>query len=223
MGRFFMNQENAYKTAIEGRSVHLQSYNHWMNMYAIINGALFAGLNNFYCHAVMKTLITLLGFLAGWFWFFSVCGFYKWIISWISVVSYHEQKLASEQDTEIDSGKTDKVYIYRLFCPIKFKFCNPFMNFRNLSMRPFSTQKLTRNLAFCIAIIWTILFLGNIQQIREPLFSFFSSNGFVIGTGLIMFILSFTPLFREDLTKSHKILEISKDPDDVNPFKYKLQ
>ena len=91
-----MNDDNKYlyEKAIEGRQFHMECFNHWMNMYAIINGALFAGL-----YAVEKTShilsILVLGCLAGWFWHFSVHGFYRWIISWIRIVKcYHKSTVA---------------------------------------------------------------------------------------------------------------------------------
>lgn len=37
-----MNEEDKkylYDKAVEGRAQHLQLFNHWMNMYAIFNGA----------------------------------------------------------------------------------------------------------------------------------------------------------------------------------------
>ena len=90
-----------YEKAISGREHHQNNFNHWMNMYALFNGALFIG---FYTVAkdggtdtdVIKILILALGFLEALFWHCSARGFYRWILSWIGVVQYYETELEQQ-------------------------------------------------------------------------------------------------------------------------------
>ena len=89
-----------YERAIEGWRLHLESYHHWMNMFAIINGALFVGMYTVLGAAeksgssllaeIVPLFVCVLGTVAGWFWFFSVQGFYDWIKSWIANVQRFE-------------------------------------------------------------------------------------------------------------------------------------
>ena len=214
-----MNENNKYlyEKAIEGRQFHMECFNHWMNMYAIINGALFAGL-----YAVEKTShilsILILGCLAGWFWHFSVHGFYRWIISWIRIVSHYEEKLFSNETSK------KKHLVYKIFDEGKKKSTcwekiKAFFSKIGFSTKyPFSTQKLTRAFTFCVAIVWTVLlafsihkFLGKdffIPEIAE----FLSSLGFWIALGVILIIVSLMATskiigLRENLTEKHKTFE----------------
>lgn len=147
---FKINEDRKYlyERAIEGRRFHMECFNHWMNMYAIINGALFAGL-----YTVKTTSYTLsilvLGCLAGWFWFFSVCGFYRWIISWIRVVSHYEKKLFSSDKPE------GQYLVYNIF------------DEKKKELYPFSTQKITQAFTFCVAIVWTVLLAYFIFKFSE--------------------------------------------------------
>lgn len=132
-GEIIMEDEKQFKIyekAIEGRQHHQQNFNHWMNMYAIFNGALFVG----YYTVTDKTsffsfLLLFLGFAAGWSWHFSVTGFYDWIKSWITVVKKHEAKL-------------DKFVVYRAY----------------EGKKTISTQKLTKTFTLLVALAWTLLF-----------------------------------------------------------------
>ena len=139
------NYEDCYRIAIEERARHQQNYNHWMNMYAIFNGALLVAFtaipradNEF-----LILLITLLGVITSTLWCFSVHGYYDWIISWINVVSFYESKLKNGNES---------VYIYRLFAKTKSKF-------------PFSTQKCTLYFTKCVLISWIFTFLYQIISV----------------------------------------------------------
>ena len=214
-----INEDNKYlyEKAIEGRQFHMECFNHWMNMYAIINGALFAGL-----YAVEKTShilsILILGCLAGWFWHFSVHGFYRWIISWIKIVSHYEEKLFSNETSKnehlvykiFDEGKKKSTWrekIKAFFSKIGFS-----------TKSPFSTQKLTRAFTLCIAIVWTVLLAYSIHKISgEDFFipeitEFLSSWVFWITLGVILIIVSLMATskiigLRENLTKKHKTFD----------------
>lgn len=185
-----------YEKAIEGRIFHYTIYNHWMNMYAIINGALFVGLYTAKSEK-LKILVLFIGFISGWCWFLSVCGFYRWLISWINLVMNYEKKLSNNA-------------VYQIFTPYKKPF-------------PFSTQKITQLFTCCVALSWTISFC----------YKFFNSsfwnkflhflqlisinekfrNFIFIAVVIIAFFalcVFFSRFLREDLTKTHKELDIKQ-------------
>ena len=78
-----MDYEDCYKVAIEERARHQQNYNHWMNMYAIFNGALLIAFTADGTCELFKLLVSLLGVFTSSLWIMSVNGYYDWIISWI--------------------------------------------------------------------------------------------------------------------------------------------
>lgn len=153
-----------YKIAIEGYHNHFERYNHWMNMYAIFNGALFIGLYNIIGKDVkvafsdeiefflfLQLLILALGCISSWFWFFSSRGFYRWNISWIETVAHHERKFVQRF---IDDESKEDIYVYNIFRKIG--------NEKYFMTRPFSTQKITQWFTATVAVAWsaiTILFL----------------------------------------------------------------
>ncbi len=139
-----MNEEDKkylYDKAVEGRTQHLQLFNHWMNMYALFNGALFVGYYSL-CdknQVILEIIIIALGVISGWCWHFSARGFYIWIISWINVVKMHE-KLAFNNKS-----------VYRAFI-------YPNSEEGRYKTKPFSTQKLTIYFSLSVAIAWSLLF-----------------------------------------------------------------
>ncbi len=152
-----------YKIAIEGYQKHWEHYNHWMNMYAIFNGALFVGLYNIIKESkeeliIFQLCICVLGCISAWFWLFSARGFYRWLISWIKVVKKHEKHfidniLSNSVDSEF---KDKKIYVYNLFIKAG--------NEKKFKTKPFSTQKLTQWFSGSVAMVWTIIFLQFITR-----------------------------------------------------------
>ena len=118
------------------------TYNHWVNMYAIFNGALFVGL--YTCSKLKYVyLINFLGVIAGWCWFCSLNGFYSWIISYVYIANFYDKKL------QISQGKYKIHGIYE----------------NNKVVSPFSTQKLTQFLAKMIALVWSAIFIYNTFEV----------------------------------------------------------
>lgn len=193
-----------YKIAIEERARHQQNYNHWMNMYAIFNGALFIAyysINNNNCCIKnnddnLSFIINLLGCITSLLWCFSVHGYYDWIISWINVVSFYESKLKI-------SNKP--VYIYRLFSKTKKEF-------------PFSTQKCTKVFTIFVFCGWMLMLIFSLNRlsifltiklfIEENLKVIFLVVLFIT---IVTFIILFITYLREDLTKTHKNLSMSNN------------
>lgn len=59
------NKKYLFDKVIKARYEHIHFYNHWMNMYAIFNGALFVGLYTEKDYIFLKFLIVILGTVAG--------------------------------------------------------------------------------------------------------------------------------------------------------------
>jgi len=200
-----------YEKAIEGRFQHMSQFNHWMNMFAIFNGALFVGYYNVVkecaCEKVnpccpvfiLASVILLLGVISAWLWFFSACGFYRWNISWINLVKKFEKE-----------ELVDK-HVYRAFVyPEKTKF---------FKTTPFSTQKLVRFFVLCVAIAWSLIAAFNIAK----MFAGCSDKNtavpmwivllvFFIVLAIFLVVVSF--ICREsDLKNSHYVYEASGKDD----------
>lgn len=190
-----MNENNKYlyEKAIEGRQFHMECFNHWMNMYAIFNGALLVAFTAISksCNEFLILLITLLGIITSALWCFSVNGYYDWIISWINVVSFYESKLKNGNES---------VYIYRLFS--KSEKENNF---------PFSTQKCTQFFTKCVCGAWVVLLIYQVLLIFSTIKDWVQQYWWIIGTVLLIFILillaiGFFSKLRENLTETHKNL-----------------
>lgn len=200
-----IDYKDCYRIAIEERGRHQQNYNHWMNMYAIFNGALLIAFTAVGMSDLFKLLISLLGIVTSSLWVCSVNGYYDWIISWIKVVSFYEAKLKIEDND-------NKVYIYRLFAKIKKNF-------------PFSTQKCTKTFTVSVLISWVILLIyemlkifpnanpnSKMKEIFVSIKKFVNENliyvvfGFVVLIVISVIIFFSTQILREYLTKTHKNL-----------------
>ncbi|MBP3367489.1 MAG: hypothetical protein J6K96_10975 [Treponema sp.] len=191
-----INMKERYKIAIEERASHQQNFNHWMNMYAIFNGALFVGYYSLDSAkgGLLRLAVLLLGCVSGWFWHFSACGFYDWIVSWIKVVQHYE-RLAAEEDKK--DLKDEEWKVFGLYAGTE----------RN----PFSTQRLTRRLTICIALAWSGL--ASYYCLGQDVFQFEPLEKKLIQIVLLLLVLA-AVLFsglrqtgrfscREDLRRTH--------------------
>ena len=174
-----------YEKAIEGRQHHQENFNHWMNMYAIFDGALLAAFYSLQASENEKPfvqfVILLLGCVAGWFWHFSTRGFYRWILSWIGMVFYYE-----DENNPVYKG---------------------FLRKDGENFRPFSTQKLTRAFTLVVAFAWMILLAWHCKNV----FPCCSLCNLAVYIALIVIACVFVLVCavsscRENLEKSHKHL-----------------
>ena len=209
-----LDYEDCYKVAIEERARHQQNYNHWMNMYAIFNGALLIAFTADGVCDLFKLLVSLLGVFTSSLWIMSVNGYYDWIISWIKVVSFYEAKLQMEVNNESNEG--ENVYIYRLFAKKGKNF-------------PFSTQKCTRAFTIYVLVGWCLLSIYEMLKIfpetntktemkeilkllRNFLVEKMSRIGLMVSIciiiGVIIFLIS--KYSRESLIYTHKNLSKTK-------------
>lgn len=197
----FMNSSNsnAYEKAIEGRNIHMNYFKSWVNLFAIFNGALFAG----YCtitkeykpeNTILSMVVLVLGVISAWLWYFSMRGFAKWNLSWINLVKMLEKD---------DLG--DKK-VYRAFTYPKSKKDN------RLTKRPFSTQTLARLFVLCIAIAWSIIAIyetvKNVAAANCILTKIFIILLPVI-TIVLLILVAASKGRESDLSKSHYLYEAS--------------
>ena len=203
-----------YEKAIEGYQSHWEHYNHWMNMYAIFNGALFVGFYTLEKKSdfILRMAILLLGCIYSWFWFFSARGFYRWLISWINVVKKQEKILENSLQKETDNKVVDvDTKIYRAF--ILGKDSNFF------EYQPFSTQKLTQWFSASVAVCWTFITIYALSE-HFSCISFCKtsiSNIAAIGVVVVVF-LCFRFFCRETpLNKTHYIF-LARGKDDFDPM-----
>ena len=148
--------EKSYERAIKAREHHYKNFNYWMNFYALIIGALFVGYYTINDDCMLKMIVTLIGFSASFAWLQSFRGYYHWIIQWINVVQFHEEKYLEsvnennkENVIEIDNLRTYTLYYEsddeESKCPLK--------------SRNISTQKMTLRFIFLLTITWGFLLI----------------------------------------------------------------
>lgn len=100
----------AYEESVRAYQSHVQRYNAWMNMYAIMTGALFVAFYSVYgnescnmpciyrksldesVNSILLLLIVLLGFLCSFCWLGVVKGHYEWMKSYIKILKLNEKK-----------------------------------------------------------------------------------------------------------------------------------
>ena len=193
-----------YKISIEGYQKHWDHYNHWMNMYAIFNGALFVGMYSIIKETkeeliIFQLCICVLGCISAWFWLFSARGFYRWLISWIKIVKKHEKFFVDDILTSFDAEYKDKkMYVYNLFIKAG--------NEKYFKTRPFSTQKLTQWFAGSVAFVWTFITIMFIAKNYEKLEV--NTRFFIWVLPFFVIVLCFISFCREsNLKKTHVVLD----------------
>lgn len=171
------NEKYLFDKVIKARYEHINFYNHWMNMYAIFNGALFVGLYTVEgeTEIVLRLLTVFLGVVAGWCWHFSSKGFYDWLLSYIKSTQEHEKAL----------GLKDKEKIFYIFYGK--------MESGKLKKNPYSTQKLTQFFTLLVAIVWSVIAVYSILRIaaekKEDIKNFLSNEKSVSSVLLIFFAM----------------------------------
>lgn len=166
-----------FDKVINARYEHIHFYNHWMQMYAIFNGALFVGLYTAKDAIFLRFLIVLLGVVAGWCWHFSSKGFYNWLLSYIKSTKEYEKKL----------GIKDEDSVFNVFYGELNNTKNS-KNGKNLKKNPYSTQKLTQFFTLIVAIFWSILTIYIVipKEIKEKLKELLGNCSFSL---LVLFIV----------------------------------
>lgn len=136
----------AYEQSIHAYQKHVERYNTWMNMYAIMTGALFVAFYSIYGKDKMfLLLIAILGILCSLCWLGAVKGHYEWMKSFIQIVKFNEVKYFGENGPFVYS----KVMALNNVKPKSGNFLYGF----------FSTQKLTLFFIKGVVLAWIFCFL----------------------------------------------------------------
>lgn len=135
----------AYEQSISAYQKHVERYNTWMNMYAIMTGALFVAFYSIYgkdstciicgklneiCNCslvsddntIFLLLIAILGFICSLCWYGAVKGHYEWMKSFIKIVKFNEKKYFGENGPFVyskviasEKSKTKGNFLYGFF------------------------------------------------------------------------------------------------------------
>lgn len=140
----------AYEQSISAYQHHVQRYSTWMNMYAIIAGALFVAFYSFYVskkssNDLLICLIAVLGWISSLCWYGCVKGHYEWMKSFMSIVKYNEKIYFAKYGDDMPFVYS-KVLPNRFTCKQKDDYIPGF----------FSTQKITLYFITTIIFAWPI-------------------------------------------------------------------
>ena len=80
-----------YEKAVEGRNLHYQQYSTWMNYYAMFTGAFFIGFYTLRDNPLLSLIIAVLGYITSICWYYSLSGYYAWMVSWIELAHKYER------------------------------------------------------------------------------------------------------------------------------------
>lgn len=130
----------AYEQSISAYQKHVERYNTWMNMYAIMTGALFVAFySNYGKDKMFLLLIAILGLLCSICWYGAVKGHYEWMKSFIEIVKFNEKKYF---------GKNGPFVYSKVIASEKSKAEGNFL------YGFFSTQKITLFFIRWVALAW---------------------------------------------------------------------
>lgn len=150
-----------YEKAIEGRNLHHQSYNTWMNHYAIFTGAFFIGYytiksSDNIINPLLSLLIALIGYVSAICWRHSLSGYYAWMRSWIFLVQQYEVELHNYDDR----------------IPFVYSYADKILKDKNKFPQRFSTQKITEFFTLIVIIGWGSLFFAELYSYLHGRFGF---------------------------------------------------
>ena len=150
-----------YEKAIEGRNLHYQSYNTWMNHYAIFTGAFFIGYytiksSDNSINPILSLLIVLIGYISAICWRHSLSGYYAWMISWIKLVQHYEVELHKLN--------------YRI--PFVYSYADEDLKDSKEFPQNYSTQKITGFFTSVVIIGWGVLIFVELYNCLNVFFRF---------------------------------------------------
>lgn len=136
-----IQQQDAYKTAINGFQFQISRYNTWMNYYAIFVGALFIAFYKVFPHGndadwFLPVTIAVLGWFTSLCWYASLLGNSTWANDWMATIG------------KIEDNNTDVIeHVYSHAKPTDNQSSTP-----SYRLKYISTQKVTA--AFIGAVCW---------------------------------------------------------------------
>lgn len=156
----------AYELSVNAYQSHVQRYGTWMNMYAIMTGALFIAFYSIYgdevkgmsdSKDVFLILISVLGFVCSLCWLGAVKGHYEWMKSFMRIVKLNERRYFGFHNTNAPFVYS-KVMVSEDVCSKSGNYLYGF----------FSTQKITLFFISLVMLGWVdiLLFFFLQYQIR---------------------------------------------------------
>lgn len=146
----------AYEQSVNAYQSHVQRYNTWMNMYAVITGALFVAFYSMYGDSdeslskdigkFLPILISCLGLVCSLCWFGVVKGHYEWMKSFMQILK-HNEKLYFGTNNPNAPFVYSKVIVNKNKCPKSGNYLYGF----------YSTQKITLVFTSLVALAWGIV------------------------------------------------------------------
>lgn len=143
----------AYEQSIKAYQSHVQRYNTWMNMYAIMTGALFVAFYSIYgdegkgmqdeAGKVLIILISVLGFICSLCWLGAVKGHYEWMKSFMLILKCNEKRFFGLNNPNAPFVYS-KIIACKDICPKS----------RNYLYGFFSTQKITLLFISFVVLAW---------------------------------------------------------------------
>ena len=147
----------AYEQSINAYQSHVQRYNTWMNMYAIMTGALFVAFYSICGDNATKTpiskdvllvLISILGLICSLCWLGAVKGHYEWMKNFMKILKQNEKRCFRDET----------LFVYTKVYPSCKKEDNDIKDCYLPGF--FSTQKITLFFISLVVLAWIdILFL----------------------------------------------------------------
>ena len=156
----------AYEQSINAYQSHVQRYNTWMNMYAIMTGALFVAFYSIYgdnskstpvFKDVLLYLVSFLGFTCSLCWLGTVKGHYEWVKSFIGILKYNEKRYFGIYNPNAPFVYS-KVMVNDDMCPKTGNYLYGF----------FSTQKITLFFVSLVMLAWIAVMLLFVFPIFFP-------------------------------------------------------
>jgi hypothetical protein len=168
----------------------VERYNIWTNYFTIFVGALFIAYYNV-DDDFLKLLISLIGYISTLCWLGSFYGYYTWLISWTKILIYHEEQFikckADKDDKETTDEENDKLRLYSM------------VDKKVLEQRGFSTQKITRNLIYTIAVAWLCIVGYTVFGVLRECCTCAVHCGIIAGLGLLILSVIIIRILRKGL------------------------
>lgn len=151
-----LTRKERYEFLINARNFHYDNFNKWMTYFYVAIGALFVGYYTIASSENMNTekitLVTL-GYITSLFWYWSSKGYYFWNINFITLVNDCEKNT-------LKLKKKNRVYFVFANKKTQNNYLNP------ISGANISTSKIAILFSFVISIVWSILLLEKLKEMK---------------------------------------------------------
>lgn len=151
-----LTRKERYEFLINARNFHYDNFNKWMTYFYVAIGALFVGYYTIASSENMDTeklILITLGYITSLFWYWSSKGYYFWNINFITLVNDCEKNT-------LKLKKKKRVYFVFANKKTQNNYLNP------ISGANISTSKIAILFSFVISIVWNILLLEKLKEMK---------------------------------------------------------